>query len=82
MQRESTVLLADDCAEALDVIEAELVALGFRVVKANDGAEAWARFQSAPPDLVVTEAMIPSIVSGLRDNGDRRTFLEAAKLVE
>jgi hypothetical protein len=39
-------------------------------------------FWHMKPDLVVTEATIPSIVSGLRDNGDRRTFLEAAKLVE
>jgi two-component system response regulator GlrR len=59
MQRESTVLLADDCPEALDVIEAEFVALGFRVEKANHGAEAWARFQNAPPDLVVTDVRMP-----------------------
>jgi two-component system C4-dicarboxylate transport response regulator DctD len=59
MQREFSVLLADDCADALDVIEAEFAALGFRVVKAHDGAEAWARFQSTPPDLVVTDVRMP-----------------------
>lgn len=59
MQREFSVLLADDCAEALDVIESEFVALGFRVAKAHDGAEAWARFQGAPPDLVVTDVRMP-----------------------
>jgi two-component system C4-dicarboxylate transport response regulator DctD len=59
MQRELSVLLADDCAEALDVIEAEFAALGFRVAKARDGAEAWARFQSTPPDLVVTDVRMP-----------------------
>jgi DNA-binding NtrC family response regulator len=59
MQREFSVLLADDCAEALDVIEAEFAALGFRVAKAHDGAEAWARFQSTPPDLVVTDVRMP-----------------------
>jgi DNA-binding NtrC family response regulator len=59
MQREFTVLLADDCAEALDVIGAEFAALGFRVAKAHDGAEAWARFQGTPPDLVVTDVRMP-----------------------
>jgi two-component system response regulator PilR (NtrC family) len=59
MQRELSVLLADDCAEALDVIEAEFAALGFRVAKARDGAEAWTRFQSTPPDLVVTDVRMP-----------------------
>jgi DNA-binding NtrC family response regulator len=59
MQREFSILLADDCVEALDVIEAEFAATGFRVAKAHDGAEAWARFQSAPPDLVVTDVRMP-----------------------
>jgi hypothetical protein len=39
-------------------------------------------FWHMKPDLVVTEAMIPDIVKGLRHDGDRRAFLEAAKLVE
>jgi len=59
MQRELSILLADDCAEALDVLEAEFIATGFRVAKAQNGAEAWARFQSAPPDLVVTDVRMP-----------------------
>lgn len=59
MEREFSVLLADDCAEALDVIEAEFVAAGFRVSRASNGAEAWARIQSSLPDLVVTDVRMP-----------------------
>ncbi len=57
--REFSVLLADDCAEALDVLEAEFASVGFRVARANDGADAWAHFQGAPPDLVVTDVRMP-----------------------
>jgi DNA-binding NtrC family response regulator len=57
--REFSVLLADDCAEALDVLEAEFATAGFRIARANDGADAWARFQSTPPDLVVTDVRMP-----------------------
>ena len=32
------------------------------------------------PDLVVTEALIPSIIKGLRTHGGRRGMLLAAKL--
>jgi hypothetical protein len=38
-------------------------------------------FWHMKPDLVVTEATIPSIVSGLRYHGGRRGAIEAAKLL-
>ncbi len=59
MKRELSVLIADDCAEALDVLEAEFVAAGFRVGRAGDGAEAWSLCQQALPDLVVTDVRMP-----------------------
>ena len=37
-------------------------------------------FWHMKPDLEITEAMLPVIIRGLRDNGGRREFLEAAKL--
>jgi hypothetical protein len=39
-------------------------------------------FWRMKPDLVVTEALLPSIIDGLRSYGGRREFLEAAKLAE
>ncbi len=39
-------------------------------------------FWHMKPDLVVTEAMIPAIVKGLRTSGDRRGMLAAAELAE
>jgi two-component system response regulator HydG len=59
MPPEFSVLLADDCAEALDVIGGEFSDAGFRVVKAGDGREAWTVFQREPPDLVVTDVRMP-----------------------
>jgi hypothetical protein len=38
-------------------------------------------FWHMKPDLVVTEANIPSIVSGLRHHGGRRGAIEAAQLL-
>ncbi len=39
-------------------------------------------FWHMKPDLVVTEAMIPVIVKGLRTYGGRRGMLAAAELAE
>ena len=39
-------------------------------------------FWHMKPDLVVTEAMIPIIVKGLRTYGGRRGMLAAAELTE
>jgi DNA-binding NtrC family response regulator len=53
------VLLADDCAEALDVIGSQFSEAGFEVARAGDGAEAWASFQRRVPDLVVSDVRMP-----------------------
>jgi hypothetical protein len=34
------------------------------------------------PDLIVTEALLSSIVDGLRSYGGKREFLEAARLAQ
>ena len=55
------ILLADDCEDALDVVEAELREAGFDVVRAGDGRRAWERFQERMPDLVVSDVRMPEI---------------------
>lgn len=37
-------------------------------------------FWHCPPDLVITEEMIPFVAKGLRTHGGRRGFLLAARL--
>ena len=39
-------------------------------------------FWHMKPDLVVTEALIPTIVKGLRTHGGRRGMIAAAELTE
>lgn len=53
------ILLADDCEDALDVVEAELREAGFEVARAGDGRDAWERFQERMPDLVVSDVRMP-----------------------
>jgi len=55
------VLLADDCVDALDVIEGEFRDAGFETVRAIDGRLAWQRFQERTPDLVVSDVRMPEI---------------------
>jgi DNA-binding response OmpR family regulator len=54
-----TVLLVDDCEAALDVLEEDLGAAGFRVLRASDGVDGWERFRADRPDLVVTDVRMP-----------------------
>lgn len=57
--RPATVLVVDDQANARDLLCAELVALGFEVVPAADGEEAWRRFCHQTPDVVITDMAMP-----------------------
>ena len=55
------VLLADDCADALDVIEGEFRDAGFETARAPDGRRAWELFQERTPDLVISDVRMPEI---------------------
>jgi two-component system response regulator HydG len=55
------ILLADDCADALDVVESDLRDAGFHVTRATDGRDAWERFQERMPDLVVSDVRMPEL---------------------
>lgn len=37
-------------------------------------------FWHSPPDLVITEELVPFVIKGLRDNGGHRGFMLAAEL--
>jgi CheY-like chemotaxis protein len=54
-----TVLLVDDDANALDALK-ELVGLeGYRVTTAVDGSDALRRALADPPDVVISDCMMP-----------------------
>jgi DNA-binding NtrC family response regulator len=54
-----TVLVVDDRATPRRLLASELAEAGFRVLEAADGRDAWARFRAEPPDLVITDLVMP-----------------------
>ncbi|MGQ9866651.1 MAG: ATP-binding protein [Pseudanabaenaceae cyanobacterium] len=54
-----TVLVVDDKWENRSVVVNLLVPLGFRVQEAKDGREALTLAQASPPDLIVTDLVMP-----------------------
>jgi two-component system, OmpR family, alkaline phosphatase synthesis response regulator PhoP len=59
-----TILVADDETHILNVVSIKLQNAGFRVITAEDGAEAYELARSARPDLVITDYQMPRL-SGL-----------------
>ncbi len=53
------LLLADDSQENLFLLRTFLAAHGFEVEVARDGAEALAKARSQPPDLIVSDILMP-----------------------
>ncbi len=58
------VLIADDEADVLNLVAANLKGAGFVVMKASNGAEALAKAQRDSPSLLVLDLMLPEM-SGL-----------------
>ena len=56
-----TVLYVEDERPLHGLIEFWLTEAGFAVELALDGAEALAMIRSSPPDLVITDAMMPNL---------------------
>lgn len=59
MNQMISVLVVDDCPEALDLIAGELDAPDFSVTRAADGAEAWLAYQEENPDVIVSDVRMP-----------------------
>jgi len=53
------IMIADDNEQSLYLLEAILKAHGYEVMVARNGAEALERAQSSPPDLIVTDILMP-----------------------
>jgi CheY-like chemotaxis protein len=57
----STILLVDDDPDTRYILDLLLTAQGYRVVKARNGYEAMEVALAAPPDLVISDWVMPVI---------------------
>lgn len=76
----ATVLIVDDDARLLKMLQRTLMYEGFRVLAAANGYEALGQIQAHRPDVVVLDWMMPgmdglSVVERLRAAGDRTLVL-------
>jgi two-component system cell cycle response regulator len=55
------VLIAEDSTVARKLLERNLQQLGYEVVAAEDGAQAWAAYQQAPTPIVITDWEMPQM---------------------
>ncbi len=56
-----TILVADDETHILNVLSIKLKNAGFRVLTAEDGAEAYELACTAGPDLIITDHQMPRL---------------------
>jgi DNA-binding response OmpR family regulator len=59
--RADSVLVCDDDALLLDLLEYKLKTRGYNVTRALDGEQAMAKLDEARPDIVVLDAMMPTL---------------------
>src|SRR4030066_900459 len=60
-QNQYTILAVDDQEFNLAIMEDSLVPLGYRVIKAKNGRDALAQIESARPDIVLLDILMPDI---------------------
>jgi len=59
--RNSTVLIADDTQQNVELLQAYLDGLGCKTVAAYDGAETLERVAESKPDLILLDIMMPKV---------------------
>ena len=55
------VLLADDEASILDIMAKKVGSVGYDVIAAKDGEEAWKKIVSESPDVIVLDLTMPKM---------------------
>lgn len=61
MEEGNRILVVDDVVENVELLEAYLSSVGYRVEKAYDGEEALRKVQEDPPDLILLDIMMPKL---------------------
>lgn len=56
---EKTILIVDDNADALDLLQMYFELRGFRVLRALDGVAGWEALQQHPPSIVLSDYLMP-----------------------
>jgi two-component system, OmpR family, alkaline phosphatase synthesis response regulator PhoP len=59
--RNSTILIADDIPQNVELLQAYLEELGSKIVTAYDGEETLQRVAEAKPDLILLDIMMPRV---------------------
>ena len=59
MERQQTVLIADDEAQIREILSLYFKKEGFKVMEAADGAEALVQIQAGKPDIILLDIMMP-----------------------
>ena len=57
----SRILIVDDNPDSLEILRVRLESWGYRTQTANDGEDALAKIDAAPPDLILLDIMMPKI---------------------
>ena len=60
-QRNQKILLVDDSADSLRLLQVTLKLKGYNVIIADSGAEALVQIAESPPDLVVLDVVMPEM---------------------
>jgi len=60
-QRNQRILLVDDSADSLRLLQVTLKLKGYNVIIANSGAEALVKIAESPPDLVLLDVVMPDM---------------------
>lgn len=61
MKSPPLILIADDDADFKEILSAKLLAAGYQIAEAKDGAEAITKAKSLIPDLVIMDIQMPNV---------------------
>jgi two-component system, OmpR family, response regulator len=83
----ATVLVVDDDSHIREVVRFALEQGGFQVLEASDAMKAWRQFESAAPDLLVLDILMPEgdgldVCRKVRNKGDTPIIFLSSKDTE
>ncbi len=61
MKSPPLILIADDDADFKEILSAKLLASGYQIAEASDGAEAITKAKNLIPDLIVMDIQMPNV---------------------